>query len=71
MTTKICTYMRAHRGGTGFVQQNAAELARSLKDRERRSLCNAIEHSANPDLDNCYRDYAQQNARELAGLLTS
>lgn len=30
---------------------------------------NVIWHSANPELDNCYRDYAQQNATELADLL--
>ena len=29
----------------------------------------AAKHSAIPELDNCYRDYAQQNARELAAIL--
>ena len=29
----------------------------------------AAKHSANSELDNCYRDYAQRNARELAELL--
>jgi hypothetical protein len=29
------------------------------------------EHSAHSDLDNCYRDYAQRKARELADLVTS
>jgi hypothetical protein len=29
------------------------------------------EHSAHSDLDNCYRDYAQRKARELADLFTS
>jgi hypothetical protein len=28
-----------------------------------------IQHSASPGLDNCYRDYAQRNASELAELL--
>lgn len=30
---------------------------------------NAFKHSACPELDNCYRSYAQQNAKELADLL--
>ena len=31
----------------------------------------ATKHSASPPLDNCHSSYAQQNARELADLLTS
>ncbi len=31
---------------------------------------NAWSHSANPFLDNYYRSYAQDNAKELAELLT-
>lgn len=31
---------------------------------------NGIEHSAYPKLDNCFRDYAQRDARELATLLS-
>lgn len=31
---------------------------------------NAPSHSANPDLDNCYRSYAQDNAKGLADILT-
>lgn len=30
---------------------------------------NSTWHNANPKLDNCYRDYAQRDARELADLL--
>jgi len=30
---------------------------------------NGIKHSAYPGLDNCYRDYAQQNAQDLADVL--
>ena len=33
------------------------------------SRASAAKHSANPRLDNCFRDYAQRSARELAELL--
>ena len=41
-------------------------IAFSLSD----DSMNASAHSAYSDLDNCYRDYAQRNASELADLLS-
>ena len=41
----------------------------NIEMRSRATWSFVVKHSANPKLDNCFRDYAQRNAKELADLL--
>lgn len=45
-------------------------VAMNIARRSAVNCGNGILHTAHSDLDNCFRDYAQQNAKELADLLT-
>ena len=52
------------------LQVGRALVPINIARRSAAGWANAIWHSAYPDLDNCYQDYAQRNAKELATLLS-